>query len=308
MDELIFKNNKYFDNNFDNFLSYNSSNFLKARKYIGICNNYNYKKIMVYGTRAINLINSVSSTTLDDAKNKSCYTLIMNKKKLISEVLILKLSALRYLVVYENGKNLYKFLNKVKRKFPLVTVNDVTNKYSIFSFHGENSNNFFEKLSSQNLYKTVRQGYTHYQLIVNKKNESSVMTYFKNLSFIPINLETKSIFLYNNSVITNLNNIKKRWKNYVLDILYKSNKIAFIKKENPWDIKQFELQENVLAFKNSYVYSSRYKKAGVIHCSYKVPNKKYPYIICFVSKKRIGKTAIFKHNKKEILLKQFIIY
>lgn len=308
MDELILKNEKYFYNNFDNYLSYNSSNYLKARKYIGICNNYNYKKIMIYGTRAINLINSISSKPLDESKIKSCYTLIMNKKKLISEVLVLKLSALRYLLVYENSKKLYKYLNKVKRKFPLTTINDVSNKYSIFSFHGEESNNFFNKLKSQNLYKTNRQGYTHYQLIVNKKNESGVVSYFKNLNFIPINLETKAIFLYNNNVITNLNNIKKRWKNFILDILYKSNKLNLVKKENPYEIKQFELQDNVLAFKNSYIYSSKFRKAGIIHCSYKVPNKKYPFIICFVTKNKITKTAIFKHNKKEILLKQFIHY
>lgn len=308
MDELIFKNEKYFFNDFDNYLSYNSSNYLKARKYIGICNNYNYKKIMIYGTRSINLINSISSKPLDESKIKSCYTLIMNKKKLISEVLVLKLSALRYLLVYENNKKLYKYLNKVKRKFPLTTINDVSNKYSIFSFHGDESNNFFNKLKSQNLYKTNRQGYTHYQLIVNKKNESGVINYFKNLNFIPINLETKAIFLYNNNVITNLNSIKKRWKNFILDILYKSNKLSLIKKENPYEIKQFELQDNVLAFKNSYIYSSKFKKAGIIHCSYKVPNKKYPFIICFVTKNKIAKTAIFKHNKKEILLKQFIHY
>ena len=79
-------------------------------------------------------------------------------------------------------------------------------------------------------------------------------------------------------------------------------------KNNPIEIKQFEMQDNGIALKNSYIYDGNNHRVGIIHCSYRIPNKKYPYIMCYVWNKKITKTAILKSNNKEILLKQFVIY
>ena len=112
----------------------------------------------------------------------------------------------------ENTKKTLKFLNKVKRKFPLTTVNDVTLNYTLFSFHGDKSISFLDMLKSQNLYKVKRQNYQYYVFLSSKKNEIQVINYFKNLNFVPISLETKTLFLYNNNVIINLDKIKRKMK------------------------------------------------------------------------------------------------
>ena len=308
MDELILNKQNYFFDSLITIKTDSSSNFIKARKYIGICNEYKYCKIMVYGTRALDLLNSISSKKLNESSFKGGYTLLMKKKNLISEVLILKLSALRYLVLTENAKKTYKFLNKIKRKFPLTTVNDVTQNHTLFSFHGEKSINFLDALKSPNLYKVKRQNYQHYVFISPKKNELQVIEYFKNLNFIPISLETKNLFLYNNSVITNLDKIKKNMRKYVYDLVYKSNTFSYIKKDNPFEIKQFELSDYAIPLKNTPIYHKKFLRCGKIYYSYKLPNKKFPYILCIVKKDKVSKNAILKDGKKEILLKQFINY
>lgn len=308
MDELIFNKQSYYN---DSLISVNNdptTNFLKARKYIGICNEFKLGKIMLYGTRAFNLINSISSKKFNEDNFKGAYTLIMKKKKLVSEILILKLSALRYLILTENTKKTLKFLNKVKRKFPLTTVNDVTQNYTLFSFHGDKSINFLDMLKSQNLYKVKRQNYQYYVFLSSKKNEIQVINYFKNLNFVPISLETKTLFLYNNNVIINLDKIKRKMKKYVYDLTYKSNTFNYIKKDNPFEIKQFELSDYAIPLKNTPIFYHKFFSCGKVWYSYKLPNKKYPYVLCIVKKDKIGKKAILKDGKKEILLKQFINY
>jgi len=308
MDELIFNKQSYYN---DSLISVNNdptTNFLKARKYIGICNEFKLGKIMLYGTRAFNLINSISSKKFNEDNFKGAYTLIMKKKKLVSEILILKLSALRYLILTENTKKTLKFLNKVKRKFPLTTVNDVTQNYTLFSFHGDKSIGFLDMLKSQNLYKVKRQNYQYYVFLSSKKNEIQVINYFKNLNFVPISLETKTLFLYNNNVIINLDKIKRKMKKYVYDLTYKSNTFNYIKKDNPFEIKQFELSDYAIPLKNTPIFYHKFFSCGKVWYSYKLPNKKYPYVLCIVKKDKIGKKAILKDGKKEILLKQFINY
>lgn len=307
MDELTFKNN-YFDFNEPINLTYPYGyNYLKARKHIGICNNINIGKILIYGSRSIDLINYISIKKFDPDKQKAINTVFIKNNRIIEEVNIYKLSALRYLVTTENPKKLLRFLTKVKRKFPLITLSDVTNKYSIFSFFGNDSNNFFDNIKSNNLYKLLHQNYLYYNLIVNKKSEIQTINYFKNLQFIPISLETRNIFLYNNSVVTHLNKIKKKWKKRVISSIYNYN---FPKKRDKKKIfiKQFELQENAITYKGQYIYNSKGKISGVIHSSYKLPNKRNPYILCFVWNNNIEKTAILKEGKREILLKQFKLY
>lgn len=308
MDELIFNKQSYQN---DSIISVNNdptSNFIKARKYIGICNEYKLGKIMLYGTSAFNLINSYSSKKFNEDNFRGAYTLIMKKKKLISEILILKLSALRYLILTESTKNTLKFLNKIKRKFPLTTVNDVTENYTLFSFHGDKSNCFLDMLKSQNLYKVKRQNYQHYVFLSSKKNETQAINHFKNLNFVPISLETKTLFLYNNSVITNLDRINRKMKKYVYDLTYKSNRFNYIKKVNPFEIKQFELSDYAIPLKNTPIFYRKFFSCGKVWYSYKLPNKKFPYVLCIVKKDKIGKKAILKDGKREILLRQFINY
>lgn len=307
MDELTLKND-YF--NFDEPINLTypyGYNYLKARRHIGICNNINLGKILIYGSKGIDLINSISIKKFDENKDKAINTVFIKNNRAIYEVNIYKLSALRYLVTTESPKKLLRFLSKAKRKFPLVTLSDVTNKYSIFSFFGNDSNNFFDNIKSNNLYKLPHQNYSYYNLIVNKKNELNTINYFKNLQFVSISLETKNIFLYNNSVVTHLNKIKRKWKMRVISTIYKVESLVKRNKKKI-SIKQFELQENAITYKGQYIYNSKGKRSGVIHSSYKLPNKKNPYILCFVWNNIIEKTAILKEGKREILLKQFTLY
>lgn len=307
MDELIFKNNFLNFNETINLTYPYGYNYLKARKHIGICNNLKLGKILIYGSKGIDLINSLSIKRFDENKERAINTVFIKKSRIIDEVNIYKLSALRYLVTTDNPKKLLKFLSKTKRKFPLVTLTDVTNKYSIFSFHGNDSNNFFDNIKSNNLYKLPHQNYSYYNLIVNKKNELNTINYFKNLQFVSISLETKNIFLYNNSVVTHLNKIKRKWKTRVISAIYKVDSLVKSNKRKI-SIKQFELQENAITYKGQYIYNSKGKRSGVIHSSYKLPNKKNPYILCFVWNNVVEKTAILKEGKREILLKQFKLY
>lgn len=296
MDELIFERN-----NID-FTNPSGYSFIKARKHIGICNNTNLKKVMLYGSKCIDLINHISIKKFSNDKERSINTVIMKKNRFICEANIYKISALRYLITSQDIKKLLIYLAKIKRKFPLVTISEVTNKYSIFTFHGNSSNYFFENISSNNLYKLNHQNYIYYNLIVPKKNEINVFNYFKNLQFVPLTLETKNIFLYNNSVIINIDKIKRKWKNKVINELYnkcKNNKII---------IKQFELQENAIAFKGQFIYNFKRKKCGVIHVAYKIPNKRNPYVLGFIWNNYNEKTSILKEGKNEILLKQFQLY
>ena len=166
------------------------NDYLRARKYIGICNEKRLEKILVYGTNALDFINSFASKKIESTSFKAGFTLLMYRKKLLAEVLIIKLSALRYLILGENLEKTLKILNKNKRKFPLITINLSTDKYTIFSFHGDKCIEYFNNIDSNNLYRIVRQGYTYYILITYKKNESTIFTYFVTHNFIPISLET----------------------------------------------------------------------------------------------------------------------
>lgn len=305
MDKIIFEKN-YLNNSCYS----NETNYIKARKYIGICNNYNLGKIMLYGSKSLDLINKFSIKKFNENTFKSGSTLLVKRKKLISEIFVFKVSALRYIIAGENIKKISKFLNKAKRKFPLITISDVTNKYSIFSFHGNESINFFKNISANNLYKIYHQNYCYYNLLTSKKNELTTLDYFKNLDFIPISLETKNIFLYNNSVLTHIERIKKKWQKYVFKYLSDNNKYSNYNsiKNKHIIVKQFELQENHLIFKGNYIHNAKGKKSGIIHCSYKIPNKQNPFIICIMWKDHNERILTLKEGKKEILLKQFQFY
>lgn len=282
--------------------------YLLARKDIGIFNSSATGKIMLYGSRAINLINHGSTGRIDNISESSIFTIIMKKKKFIGEVLVLRISPLRYLVITEYYKKIFKYFKKIQKHYPLVTIDDATNQYSLFTFHGDKSNEYFEKIVSSNLYKTKQQNYIYYQLLIPKKDEKNSFEYFINLNFIPICLETKSIFLYNNGVITNLDKVYKPYRLNVYKIIYPFSNYPYNTKEKLLSIRQYEVQKNILIFKNNKIYNHRRKSVGIIHCSYRMPNKKNPYMIALVKKYQAGRLAIIKNDKQEVLIKQFVNY
>ncbi len=308
MGENIFERNDYYLNNMSYMFNHN---YIKARKYIGICNNYNLGKIMLFGSKSLDLINHYSIKKFNEQNFKAGSTIIIKNKKLISEVFVYKLSALRYIIACENLSKIHNFFMKAKRKFPLTTISDVTNKYCIFSFHGNEANNFFKEINYNHLFKINHQNYYYYNLIVNKKDEFITLEQFKKNNFIPISIETKNIFLYNNNVLTHMEKIKKRLQKYVFNFVSNYQNLNTLKNKHLKKdiyIRQFELQENFLIFKGNYIYNSKGKKSGIIHCSYRIPNKRNPYIICIMWKNRDEKIATLRKGKKDILLKQFQFY
>ncbi len=68
MGENIFERNDYYLNNMSYMFNHN---YIKARKYIGICNNYNLGKIMLFGSKSLDLINHYSIKKFNEQNFKS---------------------------------------------------------------------------------------------------------------------------------------------------------------------------------------------------------------------------------------------
>jgi len=283
-----------------------SEQYIKSKRSIGICNNYDQHKILVYGEKALQLINKLSVTKVDEKITNNFYTILMNKKKVISEVLVLRLSLYRFLIITNDFIKTYTFLRKARKKFPITTVTNCTNEYSLFSFHGENSINFFQDIDYRYIFKTKHQNYTYYQLLCPKKDEAITFKHFVKLNFIPIGLEVKKIFLYNNNVILYIDKIPRCYKLSVCNALYPFNNNKIKTKEI--EINKYELEGNYLVTNKHRVYSYMRKKAGIIHCSYRIPYKKYPFIIAFVNKLKSKKVSLIKIGKIDALIKPIINY
>lgn len=280
--------------------------YLRAKKSIGICLD-NYKaKIIVSGEMALSLINYFSIIKVDEKITNNFFTVLLKKKKFISEVLVLRLSLYRYLIVTDELKKVMKLLRRKRRKFPLTVIQNATSEYSIFSFHGENADNFFRDIDYRYIYKTHHQDYTYYQLICPKKEQQITLKHFISLNFIPISLEVKKLFLYNNNVVLNIKSIPKSYRLSVCAEVYSNNQLKY--KVKSLSVCSYELEGNYLVTNKHKIYSYLRKKAGIIHCTYRLPNYKYPFVMAFVNKDKSKKVTLIKIGKQDAIVRPILNY
>ena len=278
------------------------------KREIGICNLSNLAKITVYGPGAIDLINQLSIRDISKIDDRAFYTILMKKSQFIDEVLIIRLSPLKYIIITNELKKLQKILLKSKRKFPMTTVDDTTKLYALFSFHGNKEQEYFNKITSSFLYKVIHQNYNFHIIISSSYNKYHILDHFLNLGFFEINLETRKIFLYNNNVITNLDKIKRQYRLNTYITIYDCDNYKFKLKIRILEVKQFESTINNLIVDGSNIYNSQGKCIGYVHNHFRLPNKKNPYVLGIVRKFLCDKIALVKHNKVETIIKEYNVF
>ena len=84
------------------------------KKQINYYNLSDYNKIIVYGENCNNLINLLSIRDIDNIHDNSFFSIFMHKNKFIDEVIIIRLSHLKYLIISKNNKT-YKKLKKLSK-------------------------------------------------------------------------------------------------------------------------------------------------------------------------------------------------
>lgn len=271
--------------------------YLKARNSVGIVNLSHLGKILVSGPASLDLINDCSPCRNPD-KETAFFTVFMWGRKFISEVLVLRLSHYRYLVIGEEGEKILKHLKKTRRRFRATVVSDCTKEYAFFAFHGSQAKEFFRDLEHRYIYRAKRQKYPYIQLLAPIKDEKAVMKHFLSLNFKPISLEAEKLFLYNNNVILNIAKIPKAYRLGVVNVLYPLKKA----KAKAVKIRKYELEKNFLVTNKDKIYNDRGRTIGIIHCSYRLPNKKNPFIIAFL-KKPAQSAPLVRVGKNESLIR-----
>lgn len=291
-----------------NYLSVNQidEQFLKTKNSIGICRDSTKAKIIISGEMALPLINHFSITKVDDKIMNNFYTILLKKKKFISEVLVLRLSLYRFLIITDELKRVMRLLKSKKRKYPLSIIANATSEYAIFSFHGDNANSFFKDIDYRYIFKTNHQGYTYYQLICPKAEQNMTFKHFISLNFIPISLEVKKLFLYNNNVVLNIDSIPKSYRLSVCAEIYPRNNLKY--KVKKLTVTKYELEGNFLVTNKHRVYSYLRKRAGIIHTTYRLPNKRYPFVIAFVLKSKFKKVSLIKIGKQDAIIRPILNY
>lgn len=279
--------------------------YVKAKRSIGICPETGWSMILVTGENSLQLINNCSVRKVDDKIFSSCYTLFYRKKKIISEVLILRLSLYRFLVITDKFKPVYRSMKKQRRKLEC-GISDVSYEYSLFSFHGDNSESFFNNLDYKYIYKTKRQNYVYYQLLCPKKDENITYRHFINLNFVPIGNDANKMFLYDNNVVLFIDKIPKKYRLSVGAAIYPFENL--IVKERKIKIVKYELESNHLVTNRHKVYSYARKKAGIIHCTFRLPQHKYPFVIAFVEEPKVRKVSLIKIGKIDALIRPVAFY
>lgn len=280
--------------------------YLKAKESIGICLDNTKAKILVSGENALSLINHFSLIKIDEKITNNFYTILLKKKKYISEVLVLRLSLYRYLIITDELRKVIKLLKKKRRKFPLSIIANATSEYSIFSFHGDNANGFFRDIDYRYIFKTNHQDYTYYQLICAKKEQQITLKHFMSLNFVPISLEVKKLFLYNNNVVINIKSIPKKYRLSVCAEIYPNNALRY--KVKNLKVSKYELEGNFLVTNKHKIYSYLRKKAGIIHCTYRLPNRRYPFVIAFVKSDKVKKVSLIKIGKQDAIIRPILNY
>lgn len=280
----------------------------QKKREIGICNLSNVGKITIYGPGAINLINHYSIRDISKINDSAFFTILMKRKEFIDEVLVIKLSHLKFILITNENKKIINLLKKVKRKFPMTTIDDCTKSYCLFSFHGNKEKEYFSNISSSFLYKVTHQNYDYHIIFASSHSKYSIHDYFINLGFFEINLEMRKIFLYNNNVITNLKAIKKKYRLNTYITIYDCDNYKFKVKIKILEVKQFESTINNLIIDGSNIYNSQGKCIGYVHNHFRLPNKKNPYVLGIVRKFLCDKIALVKHNKVETIIKEYNVY
>lgn len=279
--------------------------YLKARNSIGIVNLSHLGKFLISGPSSLDLINHYSPQKNSDKNGNGFFTVFMKRKKFIGEVLVLKLSQYRYLVIGEEKDKIYKFLKKARRKFRTSVISDCTNEYAFFAFHGSQAKEFFQDLDYRYIYRAKRQNYAYFQLLSPKKDEGLIMKHFLSLNFKPLSLEAEKLFLYNNNVILNIDRIPRSYRLSVINELYPFSELKY--KIKPVKIRKYELEKNFLVTNKHKIYNHSGKKIGIIHCSYRLPYKRNPFIIAFI-KSPAKSVSMVKVGKHESLIKPIFNY
>ena len=118
----------------------------------------------------------------------------------------------------------------------------------------------------------------------------------------------RKIFLYNNNVITNLKNIKRRFRLNTYITIYDCDNYKFKIKYRILEVKQFEATLNNLIVDGSNIYNCQGICIGYVHNHFRIPNKKNPLILGIVRKYLCDKIALVKHNKVETIIKEYNMY
>ncbi|NLD26656.1 MAG: hypothetical protein GX661_04770 [Acholeplasmataceae bacterium] len=279
--------------------------YIKTRNSIGIVNHSHLGKFLVSGIGSLDLINQYSACKLDDKIGTSFYTIFLRKKKFISEVLILRLSLYRFLVIGCEKQKIHKILKKARKHYRTCTVTDCTSEYSLFAFHGNNATDFFKGLEYRYIFKTKRQNYTYYQLLSPRKDEDITLKHFFSLDFVPTSLEVEKLFLYNNNVILNIERIPKAFRLSICNEIYPFTNLRI--RTRKVKIHKYELEQNFLVTNRDKIYNHLGRKIGIIHCSYRLPYKRYPLVIAFIYRTK-AKIPVVRVGKKEALIKPILNY
>ena len=291
--------------NFSQSINEIYDSYIKARNSIGIVNLSHLSKFLVSGPSSLELINHFATQKVDDKNGNGVFTVFMKKKKFIDEVLILRLSLYRYLVIGNNKDKIYKLLKKARRKHRTSMVSDSTYEYAFFAFHGSQAKEFFRDLDHRYLYRAKRQNYTYFQLLAPKKDEQIIMKHFLSLNFKPICLEVEKLFLYNNNIILNIDKIPRSYRLSVINELYPYTQPKY--RIKPVKIRKYELEKNYLVTNKHKIYNHFGKKIGIIHCTYRLPYKRNPFIIAFL-RSPLKAVSMIKVGKNEALIKPLFNY
>lgn len=278
--------------------------YTRAKESVGIAHDP-AAFFLVSGENALSLLDRCSVKKIDDKIFGSVYTLFFRKRKILSEVLILRLGLYRFLVITENAKPVFQLLKKYRRRYECA-VTDVSGEYTLFSFHGNKSDVFFNDLDYKYIYKTKRQNYCYFRLLCPKKDEDITYNHFVNLNFIPLGLDAARLFLYHHDVVLNIERIPRRWRLSVAAALYPFENLKV--KTRDVQVVKYELESSVLVTNRHKVYSYSRKRAGIIHCLYRLPGRKYPFIIAFVRAEKVKKVSLIKTGKIDALIRPVVFY
>lgn len=80
--------------------------YQRGKRNCGICNDSSKKKILVQGENALALINHYATNKLTSDDNNK-YIVLIKRHVFVDEVLVLKLSSKKYLLIVNNEKKIY---------------------------------------------------------------------------------------------------------------------------------------------------------------------------------------------------------
>lgn len=304
---------KYYSKIIKNNYSLSKNNYQKASEYIGICNLSHLDKLTIYGPKVQEIINKFSIRDVTKIQDKSFFTVFLKNKdhsnrKYLGEAQVIKLNNYKYLLVGENLISLEKALNKNKKKYSLITIENVTRDYSFFAFHGKFAKNFFTAYDNPYIIEVNNQGYKYFTMIASHLDKFEILNNYKNLRFEEISVDIHNTFLHHHNVLTDLHFIKNKNLLLVLSLIYdidniKPNKTITDRNKN-YKIKQFEATRNLIVTRKMIIYNPNRKKVGYIHNYYRLPNNKFPYVLGIINNKLNNNVGLLKVNKTDIIIKE----